>query len=168
METAAAADMPTSFAISQLSELQETLKHTEDKYLRLAAEFENYRKRQQREQTRFLQLANATLMEALLPVLDDLERATDSAASPQATLQEVKEGLALVLQKLKQKLQAQGLQEIPVSRGDNFDADMHEAIAQAPAPSPELSGKVLTVIEKGYRLGERVLRYVKVQTAVHE
>ena len=150
------------------AELQEATRNVEEKYLRLAAEFENYRKRQKREQQAFLQTANAGLIESILPVLDDMERATASAAAPQATLEQVREGLTFVLQKLRQKLHEHGVKEIAVSKGDSFDAEMHEAVAQAAAPSPELRGKVLAVIEKGYRLGERILRYAKVQTAAHE
>lgn len=148
--------------------LEKALQVAEDKYLRLAAEFDNYRKRQQQEQQTFLQTANATLIEALLPVLDDLERAHTTTQDPQTSTQNLAQGLGLILQKFKQKLQEQGVMEIAVSRGDAFNAELHEAVAQAPAPEAELRGKILAVIEKGYRLQKRVLRYTKVQTAAHE
>ena len=158
----------TESTSSQKLDLQKMLENAEDKYLRLAAEFENYRKRQQREQQRFLQTANFSLIEALLPVIDDMERATNSTSEEEASLQQLQKGLSLVLQKFKKKLEEHGVEEIQVKVGDAFDPELHEAITQAAAPSPELRGKILTIIEKGYRLRERMLRYAKVQTATHE
>ena len=145
-----------------------TLEEVENKYLRLAAEFENYRRRTQREQLASLQTATISLVTPLLSVLGDLERAEESTRNDNITLNNLQEGLGLVLQNFKQKLQNFGFKEISVSKGDTFDADLHEAIAQVPAPTPALSGKVLNVIEKGYRLHDKVVRYTKVQTATHE
>ena len=159
---------PLEEDVSQLADLRKALESVEDKYLRLVAEFENYRKRQQREQQKFLQFASASLIEALLPVLDDMERAVDSTASEQVSQERLKEGLSLVLQKFRRTLQEQGVEEIQVTVGGDFDPELHEAVTQAAAPSPELRGKILSVIEKGYRLRDRILRYTKVQTATHE
>ena len=149
-------------------DIRSLLSSTTEKYLRLAAEFENYRKRQKREQESFRYLTQARLIESLLPVLDDLERVEERTHQPKATLKELKEGILLVINKFKQKLQDQGVRDILISRGDTFDPDLHEALAQAPAPEPALRGKILAVIEKGYRLEDRILRYAKVQTATHE
>ena len=145
-----------------------SLEEVENKYLRLAAEFENHRKRTQREQLTALQTATISLITPLLSVLDDLERAEETTHDENTTLQNLQEGLVLILQSFKQKIQNFGLKEISVSKGDTFDADLHEAIAQIPAPTPALRGKVLNVISKGYHLHDKVVRYTKVQTATHE
>ena len=144
------------------------LEETTEKYLRLAAEFENFRKRQLREQQSFHQRAEARIFEALLPVLDDLERAEAQASKPDSTPEAINEGIRLIVQKFRRKLEEHGVKEVPISRGDVFDPELHEAIAEAPAPNPKLRGKILSIIEKGYRLEERILRYAKVQTASYE
>ena len=140
----------------------------EDKYLRLMAEFENYRKRMQREQLLAFNKNTATLIGAWLPVLDDLVRAGESTRHPNSSVEDLRKGLELIEKKFKKQLDQHEVTEIKVSQGDDFDAELHEAVAQAPPPTSALRGKVLAVMEKGYKLRDKVIRYAKVQTASHE
>ncbi len=131
-----------------------------DKYLRLLAEFENYKRRTSKERIDLFKTANQELMVALLPVLDDFERArqhTATTADPQA----VRDGLEIVYNKLTKTLQQKGLQSMEAI-GQPFDAELHEAITQIPAPSDDLRGKVVDAVERGYYLNEKVLRHAKV------
>ena len=139
-----------------------------EKYLRLAAEFENYRKRQQRDTLRLQTRIRGEQLRAFFSILDDLARATEGLKGEKEDLETLKKGLDLVIQKCKNHLESEGVKEIPAQKGDIFDADIHEAVAQAPAPKEELRGRILAVIEKGYRTQQMVLRYAKVQTASHE
>ncbi|WP_317196611.1 nucleotide exchange factor GrpE [Hymenobacter negativus] len=131
-----------------------------DKYLRLAAEFENYKRRTTKERIELFKTASQELMTALLPVLDDFERArnatqatTDAAA--------VRESIDIIQNKLNKTLQQKGLTAMEAKGGD-FDADLHEAITQIPAPSDDLKGKIVDVVEQGYYLGDKVIRHAKV------
>ncbi|MDA9563216.1 nucleotide exchange factor GrpE [Flavobacteriales bacterium] len=139
------------------------LKYTEvnDKYLRLYSEFENFRKRTAKEKLDLIMNASQDTMSAMLPILDDLERALKSNEES-ADIEAVKEGINLVSQKLNNILSGKGLKLMEVKAGDNFDLDLHEAITKIPAPSDELKGKVVDVIENGYYLNEKVIRYSKV------
>jgi molecular chaperone GrpE len=131
-----------------------------EKFVRLYAEFENYRRRTNQERLDLIASANASLLKDLLPVLDDFERAIlnnetleDSAA--------LKEGFKLIQSKFKQILLSKGLKEME-AKGLQFDADLHEAIANIPAPEEQLKGKVIDDVEKGYYLNDKVLRFAKV------
>ena len=131
----------------------------QDRYLRLYAEFDNFRKRTMRERGDLIRNASKDVLEKLLPVLDDFQRA--ATASADATdVNGIREGQQLIHNKLKQILKAQGVEEIEVKSGDVFDVDLHEAITRI--PMPELSGKVVDVVEAGYKLNDTVLRYAKV------
>lgn len=131
----------------------------QDKYMRLYAEFDNFRKRTMRERVDLIRNASKDVLEAILPVMDDFERA-EAAAADVADVAGLKEGQALIQNKLKQMLKAQGVEKMDVKSGDNFDVDLHEAITRI--PMPELSGKVVDVVEAGYKLNDTVLRYAKV------
>lgn len=131
----------------------------QDRYLRLYAEFDNFRKRTMRERGELIRNASKDVLENLLPVLDDFERA-QSAAADSEDLNGLKEGQQLIHNKLKQILKAQGVEQMEVKAGDAFDVDIHEAITRI--PSPELSGKVVDVVEAGYKLNDTVIRYAKV------
>ncbi len=130
-----------------------------DKYLRLYAEFDNFRKRTMRERGDLVRSAGRELIEAMLPVLDDFERA--AAAGEREDPERIKEGYTLIGQKMKGILEAKGLQRME-AKGAAFDTDLHEAITQIPAPSDEMKGKVVDVVEPGYKLHDSVLRFAKV------
>jgi molecular chaperone GrpE len=132
-----------------------------DRYLRLYSEFDNYKKRTSKERIEFAKTAAADIFAAILPVLDDFDRAAKATEQSTATLDSVKEGMQLVHQKLKSLLVSRGLEEMD-AQGQVFDADLHEAITQIPAPTDDMKGKVLDLVEKGYALNGKVIRYAKV------
>jgi molecular chaperone GrpE len=136
------------------------LEDANNKYIRLYAEFDNYKRRTSRERVELLQTAGKDVIVDLLPVLDDLERAL-KAIDEHADDASVKEGIQLVANKLKKTLQQKGLKEME-SINQPFDADFHEAITNIPAPSEEMKGKVIDEVVKGYLLNDKVLRYAKV------
>lgn len=140
--------------------LKTELDDANNKYIRLYAEFDNYKRRTSRERIELLQSAGKDVIFDLLPVLDDLERAL-KAIDEHANDTSVKEGIQLVANKLKKTLQQKGLKEME-SINQPFDADFHEAITNIPAPSEEMKGKVMDEVEKGYLLNDKVLRYAKV------
>jgi molecular chaperone GrpE len=131
----------------------------QDQYLRLYAEFDNFRKRTMRERGDLIRNASMDVLEKLLPVLDDFDRA---AANPSDDAEVTREGQALIHTKLRQLLEAQGLAKMEVKQGDVFDVDLHEAITNIPAPTPDLAGKVVDVVEPGYKLNDKIMRYAKV------
>ncbi|MEO0331086.1 MAG: nucleotide exchange factor GrpE [Bacteroidota bacterium] len=137
------------------------LTEAKDKYLRLYAEFENYRRRTSKERLELVKTASGDIMSALLPVIDDFERSLDIFRENEAVAP-MYEGIQLVHQKMIKILEQKGLTRMDVAQGSNFDSEYHEAVVQTPAPSEELKGKVVDVIESGYFLGEKVLRYAKV------
>jgi molecular chaperone GrpE len=131
-----------------------------DKFLRLFAEFENYKRRTSKERIELFKTANQEVLLAMLPVLDDFDRAlVEISKSGDESL--VK-GVELIHEKLKSTLVAKGLEEVEVKAGDAFDADFAEAITQIPAPSDKMKGKIVDVLEKGYKLGEKIIRFPKV------
>jgi molecular chaperone GrpE len=142
-----------------LVELQLVLDTEKDRYLRLFAEFENYKRRTGKERVEFFKTANEDVMLSLLPVLDDFDRALNEIDKSDDTNLK---GIQLISSKLNETLKQKGLEAIEIKPGDDFNADIHEAITQIPAPSKELKGKVIDVIEKGYTLGEKIIRYPKV------
>jgi molecular chaperone GrpE len=131
-----------------------------NKYLRLYAEFDNFKRRTSKERLELLQIAGKDVISDLLTVLDDFERAQKSIETASDILA-VKEGVTLVQHKLKSILTQKGLKEME-SKGKEFDADLHEGITSIPAPSPDLKGKVLDELEKGYLLNDKVIRFAKV------
>lgn len=136
--------------------LKDELAEAKDKYLRLYAEFENFRRRTAKERLELISTANEQLMKSLLPVTDDFDRAEKALkeAAPKES-----EGILLVLNKFRKILEQNGLKIMDTSSG-NFDPDLHEAITQI--PSPDKSGKIIDVVEKGYLLNEKVIRHAKV------
>ena len=141
---------------------EDLLAEEKDRYIRLFAEFENYKKRTTKEKMEFFQYANQDMMISMLDVLDDFERALKEIAKNgnEADLK----GVELIYQKFKNKLTDKGLKPMTVNIGDDFDVDFHEAITQIPSPSPELKGKIVDVIETGYQLADKVIRFAKVVT----
>ena len=131
-----------------------------DKYLRLAAEFENYKRRTTKERIELFKTASQELMVALLPVLDDFERARNATATTEDA-DAVRESIEIIQSKLNKTLQQKGLTAMEAKGGD-FDAELHEAITQIPAPSDDLKGKIVDVVEQGYYLGDKVIRHAKV------
>ena len=131
-----------------------------EKFLRLFAEFENYKKRTSRERIELFSTASQELMTSLLPVLDDFDRANQEIIKNSED--EIYKGVSLIQNKLFDTLKSKGLKIVEVNKGDLFDADDHEAVTQIAAPSEDLKGKIIDVIEKGYKLGEKVIRYPKV------
>jgi molecular chaperone GrpE len=139
---------------------QEEIKQEKDKFLRLFAEFENYKRRTSKERIDLFKTANEDVMKALLPVLDDFDRAYIEISKTEE--KDLLKGVELISNKLKTTLEQKGLTALKVSNGDVFNADNHEAITQIPAPSEDLKGKIIDVIEKGYALGDKVIRFPKV------
>lgn len=132
-----------------------------DKYLRLFAEFENYKKRTSKERIELFKTANQDVMTALLPILDDFERALTHIEDDKEA-EELRKGVLLIYQKLVKTLEQKGLVKLEIKKGDSFDAEIHEAITQIPAPSKKLVGKIVDVVEQGYKLGDKVIRFPKV------
>ncbi len=140
---------------------EELIEQEKDKYLRLFAEFENYKKRTSKERIELFKTANQELMTVLLPVLDDFERALTHIEDDKEA-EELRKGVLLIYQKLIKTLEQKGLVKIEVKKGDIFDAEIHEAITQIPAPSKKLIGKIVDVVELGYKLGDKIIRFPKV------
>ncbi|MDR3350330.1 MAG: nucleotide exchange factor GrpE [Prevotellaceae bacterium] len=138
--------------------IEEKLAEAEDNYLRLAAEFDNYRKRMAKERLELLITAGSDVISGLLPVLDDFERALN-ALQPMASPET--EGIKLIYDKLYAYLQSKGLQQID-ALGATMDTDCHEAVANVPAPTPEQKGKVIDEVQHGYTLNGKIIRYAKV------
>ena len=132
-----------------------------DKFLRLYSEFDNYRKRTQKEKLDLIQNASESLIVSLLPIIDDMERALKYTENSHADIHSIKEGQALILQKINNLLKQKGLKAIDTENA-TFDTDYHEAISIVPAPSEEEKGKIIEEVEKGYMLNEKVIRYSKV------
>jgi molecular chaperone GrpE len=133
-----------------------------DKFLRLFAEFENYKKRTSKERIELFKTANEDLMTVLLPILDDFDRGLNEIKKANDT--ELLKGMELIKNKFYNTLTQKGLSLIKVKQGDIFDVELHEAITQIPAPSDDLKGKVIDVVEQGYKLGDKIIRYPKVVT----
>jgi molecular chaperone GrpE len=140
--------------------LKEELGKEKDKFLRLFAEFENYKKRTTRERMELYKTAGQEVISALLPVMDDFDRAVREIERSEDS--ELFKGVTLIQNKFRDTLMSKGLEEIEVDKGDTFDAEIHEAVTQIPAPDKKLQGKVVDVIEKGYKLGDRIIRHPKV------
>lgn len=141
-------------------QLKEELAKEKDKFLRLFAEFENYKKRTTKERIDLFKTANQDVLQSLLPVLDDFDRAMQQISKSED--KDLVVGVELIHNKLKDILASKGLEMVEVKSGDAFDADFAEAITQIPAPTEDLKGKIVDVVEKGYKLGDKVIRYPKV------
>ncbi|WP_299134062.1 nucleotide exchange factor GrpE [uncultured Tenacibaculum sp.] len=131
-----------------------------DKYLRLFAEFENYKKRTSKERIELFKTANQEVMTALLPIMDDFDRGLVEIKKSEDS--ELFTGIELISNKLKNTLTQKGLTAIEVKAGDDFDSEIHDAITQIPAPTEDLKGKIIDCVEKGYKLGDKIIRHPKV------
>ena len=140
--------------------LEDQLKEEKDKFLRLFAEFENYKRRTAKERIELFSTASEEVMISLLPILDDFDRA--SVEIEKDLENETLKGVLLIKNKLFDSLKSKGLSLVDVKKGDEFNADDHEAVTQIPAPNKDMVGKIIDIIEKGYKLGEKVIRYPKV------
>ena len=136
------------------------LAYEKDRYIRLFAEFENYKRRTSKERFELFKTANQEVLQAILPVMDDFDRAIVEISKSDNDV--LLQGVSLIHEKLKSNLISKGLEEVAVKAGDIFDADFAEAITQIPAPSPNFKGKIVDVIEKGYKLGDKIIRFPKV------
>ena len=140
--------------------LQEDLAKEKDKFLRLFAEFENYKKRTAKERIELFKTAGQDVLQSMLPVLDDFDRALVQISKSEE--KELLKGVELIHGKLWNTLKSKGLEQVEVTASDVFDAEIHEAITQIPAPTEELKGTIIDVIEKGYKLGDKIIRFPKV------
>tara|TARA_B000000532_G_scaffold149036_1_gene119653 strand:+ start:195 stop:725 length:531 start_codon:yes stop_codon:yes gene_type:complete len=143
-----------------LAEIKESLENEKDKYLRLFAEFENFKKRTSKERIELFKTAGQDVITSLLPVLDDFDRATSQLNENKSGKDF--EGFILIKNKFLEIMKSNGLIDIETQIGDNFDAEVHEAISQIPAIDKNQKGKIIDVIEKGFQLGEKIIRYPKV------
>ena len=144
----------------EIEELKAQVEEQKDRYLRLSAEFDNYRKRTLKERADMLKTVNGDTLSGMLPVLDDLERAMQSMEKA-TDVAAVREGVVLIYNKLQEFLKNKGIVEID-AMNQVFDTDLHEAITKIPAPTEDLKGKVVDVIQKGYKIDTKVIRYAKV------
>ena len=146
--------------LSVEEQLTQDLAAEKDKFMRLFAEFENYKKRTTKERIDLYKTANQEVLQAILPVLDDFDRAMIEITKSQDEL--LLKGVELIHEKLKSTLVSKGLEQVEVAVGDAFNADFAEAITQIPAPNDKLKGKIVDVLEKGYKLGDKIIRFPKV------
>lgn len=153
-------EVPVNEAEKRVAELEEQVTQLNDKYLRLYSEFDNFRRRTAKERIEILNTAGEDIIKSLLPAIDNFERAmrTNETATD---IKAVNEGINLIAQMLRSSLYQRGLLAM-TSIGQPFDTDLHEAITEIPAPTPELKGKVVDEVEKGYTLNGKVIRFAKV------
>tara|TARA_Y100001980_G_C14416310_1_gene208511 strand:- start:228 stop:761 length:534 start_codon:yes stop_codon:yes gene_type:complete len=144
-----------------LEEIKESLENEKDKYLRLFAEFENFKKRTSKERIELFKTAGQDVITSLLPVLDDFDRAITQLNEKKSGKKDF-EGFILIKNKFLEIMKSNGLIDIETQIGDNFDAEVHEAISQIPTNEKNQKGKIIDVIEKGFQLGEKIIRYPKV------
>jgi molecular chaperone GrpE len=160
-EGSAAENQKEVVELSKEEELEVQVKEATDKYLRLYSEFDNFRKRTQKEKIELYKTAGEGIISAILPVLDDLDRA-EKANEEVDDAQAIKDGIKLIQDKITNILKTKGLEAVPSPIGEDFNVEFHEAITQIPAPSKKEKGKVLDVVEKGYELNGKVIRFSKV------
>ncbi len=146
--------------LERLAQLEEQVREEQDKFLRLFAEFENYKKRIHKERSDLYKTVGQEVIAALLPVLDDFQLANEEIA--RSGDDKLLKGVELIYDKLKQILKTKGLQPMTVRNGDRFDTDLHEAVTQIPAPDKKLKDKVVEVVQTGYFLNDKVIRFAKV------
>jgi molecular chaperone GrpE len=151
---------PENAQDSSTDKLQGELAEQKEKFIRLYSEFENFRRRTAKEKLELIQTANEQLIKTLLPVIDDFDRA-EKSFKDKSDDKEL-EGFFLIHNKFKKILEQSGVKLMDVKSGSDFNADLHEAITQIPAPDEKLKGKVVEVIESGYLLNEKVIRFAKV------
>lgn len=150
----------TQGTADQLAAVEKERNELKDKYLRLYAEFDNYKKRTLKERLDFMKTAAQDTVRALLPVLDDFDRAKKNAEADDST-EVFSEGVNLVYQKLYNALSARGLEPME-SNGEPFDPEFHEAVTEIPAPTEDMKGRIIDTVEKGYKLKDKIIRHAKV------
>ncbi len=155
-----ASEMLDQEELTEEEQLREDLAKEKDKFLRLFAEFENFKRRTSKERMDMFKTAGQEIMLSLLPVLDDFDRALKEMAKSED--KEMFKGVELIRVKFRETLRSKGLEEVEVKEGDSFDAEVHDAITQIPAPNNKLKGKIVDVVERGFKLGERIIRHPKV------
>ena len=154
---------PEETLTKELEEAKNIIEEQKDKYLRLSAEFDNYRKRTLKEKAELIKNGGEKAIAAILPILDDLERALENMQKTD-DLKAIHEGIDLIYQKFLKNLTQEGLEKMnPI--GENFDTDYHEAVALVPASAEEQKGKVLDCVQTGYKLNDKVIRHAKVVVA---
>ena len=144
-----------------VKELNEQVNNEKDKYVRLFAEFENYKRRTAKERIDLFKTAGKEVLSSLIPVVEDFKRALNQ----EDPNQEDSQGIKLIYNQLIETLKNQGLEELEVKVGDSFDSEIHEAISQIPAQNDDQKGKIIDIIEGGYKLGEQVIKFPKVVVA---
>lgn len=145
---------------SELEKLEAQVKVEKEKFIRLFAEFENFKRRTAKERIELFKTAGEGVLKDMLPVLDDFDRGM--VEIKKAGDEQITSGVELISHKLRTTLKSKGLEECEVAAGDTFDSDKHEAITQIPAPNEDMKGKIVDVVEKGYKLGDKIIRYPKV------
>jgi len=153
-------EIESATELSIEEKLQEDLANEKDKFLRLFAEFENFKRRTAKERIDLFKTANQDVLQSMLPVLDDFDRAMLEISKSDDDV--LLKGVELIHEKLKTTLISKGLEQVEVRVGDVFNADFAEAITQIPAPTDDLKGKIVDVIERGYKLGDKIIRFPKV------
>jgi len=146
--------------ISVEEKLQEELATEKDKFLRLFAEFENYKRRTSKERMELFKTAGQEVIVSMLPVIDDFDRALKELAKSDD--KEMFKGVELISNKFREALKNKGLEDVGAKAGDVFDAEVHAAVTQIPAPSKKMRGKIIDVVEKGFKLGDKIIRHPKV------
>jgi len=146
-------------SIDPIKKIQDELAEAKDKYVRLYAEFDNYRRRSAKEKLEMIQSANEQLLKALIPVLDDFERGEKTFKDKN---DKEAEGFFLIQNKFRKTLEQYDIKPMDTAKGKDFNPDLHEAITQVPAPEAKLKGKIIDVVEKGYLLNDKVIRFAKV------
>ncbi len=148
----------------EIESLKQEVHELKDKYLRLYSEFENFRRRTSKEKLELIKTAGEELIVSMLPVIDDLERAIKAMSEKETEDKSSLEGIKLILSKLKYTIEQRGLKKMDVSTGDDFNPEIHEAITKIPVEDEKLKGKIVEVLEKGYYLHDKVIRFAKVVT----
>ena len=162
-ETAENATNTNNTTGNEAEDCEDLLAKERDRYLRLFAEFENYKKRTSRERIELFKTAGQDILSALLPVVDDFDRALADLAT--SADEQTRKGVELIYNKLIGILKNKGLERIEVAANDAFDSELHDAITQIPAPTPEMSGKIIDVVQQGYKLGDKIIRFPRVVVA---
>lgn len=164
LETTTNEEQIVAEEVSVEEKLTQELAAEKDKFLRLFADFDNFKRRNAKERIELYKTANQDVLYAMLPILDDFDRAMIEVNK--AKDKNLTKGVQLIHEKLKNVLVSKGLEEVEIKNGDVFNADFAEAITQIPAPTEKLKGKIVDVIEKGYKLGDKIIRFPKVVTGM--
>ncbi|MBD0404194.1 nucleotide exchange factor GrpE [Flammeovirga sp. EKP202] len=152
----------TQEEVSETDKLAQELAEMKDKYLRLYSEFDNFRRRTAKEKIDLTKTASEKVLSAIIPTIDDLERAIANTKSDSDEVKPVLDGVVMIKDKMLKTLEGQGLKQIEDATGKELNTDFHDAITQIPAPTEEFKDKIVDVVEKGYTLNDKVIRYAKV------